>query len=92
MADKEKIIKNIKTGGDLMMYIGSAGIVSNVLSKNREHKNPAMNACILGSGAIFSLGLGKLASSWFEKAVDEIVKFVDDVKKPEKKKENEENG
>lgn len=93
MADREKLIKNIKTGGDLMMYIGSAGLMNQYMRKAQEHHNPAMNACIYASSMVLSLGLGRIASKWLEKAVDEVVAFIDDVKKPEKnKKETEENG
>ena len=87
MADREKLIKNLKTGGDLMMYIGSAGLMSSYVRKAQNQHNPAMNGCIFASGAVLSLGLGKIASKWLDKAIDDIVDFIDDVRKPEKKEE-----
>ena len=91
MADREKIIKNIKTGGNLMMYVGSAGLMNQFVRKAQEQSNPVMNSCILASGTVLSLGLGKIASSWPEKAIDEGITFIDDVKHPEKK-ETEDDG
>jgi len=93
MADRDKIIRNIKAGGDLMMYIGSAGLMSQCVRRARDGHNPAMNACIYASGTVLSLGLGRIASKWLEKAVDDIVDFIEDVRKPEKKhKEAEKDG
>lgn len=91
MADRTKIINAIKTAGSLMMYIGSAGLMSQFANKAQENHNAVTNGCIFASSAVLSLGMGKLASGWFEKAVDDVTEFIDDVKSPAKK-EDEANG
>lgn len=92
---RDRRIQNVKTGGDLMMYIGSAGLLIPVIRKAKENQNPIMNICATGAGAILSVGLGNMASKLFNKTLDKVVDFWDDVKPSgpaENKQEAEENG
>lgn len=92
---KEKRIQNVKAGGDMMMYIGSAGLMMPMIRKAKESQNGIMGACAVGAGAILSVGLGNIASKILNKTIDKVVDFWDDVKPSgpaEKKQEEEENG
>lgn len=77
---RRKRIQNIKTGGSLMMYIGSAGLMMPMIQKARERQNGVMGLCAAGAGVILSVGLGNVASRIFGKTVDRVVDFWDDVK------------
>ena len=93
---REKIIKNVKRGGSIVMYIGTAGLISPMVRRARETQNGAMGVCSTGAGVVLSAGVGKLASDIFGKVVDKVVDFWDDVK-PQKteesdKKDGENNG
>ena len=87
---RNRTIQNVKTGGDLIMYIGRAALTIPAVQKARENQNGLMGACAIGAGAIISMGLGKLTSNIFHKVVDKAVDFWDDVKPAEKPEENEE--
>lgn len=80
IARRRKRIKNIKTGGDLMMYVGSAGLMMPVIRKAREQENGVMGICAFGAGTVLAIGLGNLASSILNKTIDKVVDFWDDVK------------
>lgn len=69
------------------MYIGSAALVMPMIQKARENNNVLMGTCAIGAGAIISVGLGKIASNIFNKTVDKVSDFWDDVKPAEKNKE-----
>lgn len=88
-SNREKWIENIKLGGDLIMYIGSAALASSVLRKTRENQNGLMSACAVGTGAMLSIGAGKVASNILNKVVDKTVHFIDDVKPKEKTDEED---
>ena len=93
---REKIIKNIKRGGSVVMYIGTAGLVSPIVRRARENQNGAMGVCSTGAGVVLSAGVGKLASDIFCKIVDKVADFWDDIKpapsEESEKKGAEENG
>ena len=92
---REKIIKNIKRGGSVVMYVGTAGLVSPMVRRARETQNGAMGVCSTGAGVVLSAGVGKLASDIFCKIVDKVADFWDDVKpnnEETEKKGAEENG
>ena len=82
--DKERLIKGIKNVGNLVMYIGSAAITIPAINRAKESQNGFMGSCATGAGAMLSIGMGKAASGIFNKVVDKVADFVDDVK-PEKK-------
>lgn len=94
---RERIIRNVKRGGSVVMYVGTAGLISPMVRKARETQNGAMGICSTGAGVVLSAGIGKLASDIFGKVVDKVVDFWDDVK-PQKtseeseKKDGESNG
>ena len=79
-ARREKILKNVKLGGSLLMYIGSAGLMNPLIKEARQNQSGPMKACSFGAGTILSLGLGSVASKVFNKLVDKTVDFYDDVK------------
>ena len=95
---RKKRIQNVKTGGDLMMYIGSAGLLIPMIRKAKENQNGLMGICATGAGAILSVGLGNVASKIFNKTVDKVADFWEDVKpsgpyiKKAEKDEEEEEG
>ena len=92
---REKRIHNVKTGGDLMMYVGSAGLMMPMIRKAKESQNGIMGACAVGAGAILSVGLGNIASKILNKTVDKVVDFWDDVKPSgpaEEKQEGDNDG
>lgn len=88
--DRSKLIKNIKAGADLAMYIGAAGLMGPIMRKAQENHNPAMNLCIFASTSVLTLGIGKIAGGWVEKTIDDIAAFIEEVKAP--KKEETDNG
>lgn len=88
---KEKWIKNIKTGGSLIMHIGSAGLMIPMIRKSRENQSGVMKACSTGAGAVLAMGMGRVASKILSKVVDKAADFWNDVK-PQEKEEANENG
>lgn len=87
MADREKIVNNIKKGGSIVIYLGTAGLMKPIVTKNSENRNAVSNVCAVASGTVISCGISSMASKFFGKMVDTVVKFIDDVKSPKKKKE-----
>ena len=87
---RDKVVKNIKTGADLIMYIGSAAMTIPAIKKAKENSNSLMGSCAVGTGAMLSLGIGKIASNILNKAIDKTVEFIDDVKPKPKDEEDEE--
>lgn len=77
---RRRRIQNVKTGGDLMMYIGSAGLLIPMIRKAKENQNGLMGICATGAGAILSVGLGNVASKIFNKTVDKVSDFWEDAK------------
>ena len=88
-SSREKWVKGAKTVGDLVMYIGSAALATAAIRKAKEYNNPLMSACATGTGAMLSIGAGKMASNIFNKVVDRTVEFIDDVNVKEPKKNEE---
>lgn len=77
---RKKRIQNVKTGGDIMMYIGAAGLIAPMVRSAKEKQSPLLQTCATGTGIILSIALGNFAGKMFEKTVDRIVDFWDDVK------------
>ena len=89
---RAKLIKNIKTGGNMMMYIGSAGLINPIIRRARDNQqSSALKFCTTATGAVVSIGIGNIASKWLNKAIDTIADFIDDVnpKKPAVEKNTE---
>ena len=97
-ARRKKRIQNVKAGGDMMMYIGSAGLMIPMIRKAKESQNGIMGACAMGAGAVLAIGLGNVATKILNRTIDKAVDFWEDVKpsgpaeKTEKKTEDEGNG
>lgn len=89
--DREKIIKDVKIGGDILMYVGSAGLVKPHIQKAKENENGLLGSCSTGAGIILSAALGSVASGVFNKVVDKVVDFWDDVKPKEETEIEEES-
>lgn len=96
---RKKRLENIKAGGDMMMYIGSASLIMPMVQKARENRNGIMGTCALSAGVILSIGIGNFASKILNQTIDKAVAFWEEVKpngpekNPEKKTgEEEENG
>ena len=86
--DKEKLIGNIKTGGSIVIYAGTASLMRPIIRNGNEDRNGAMKACAYGAGAVISCAVANGASKFFDKMVDEVVKFVDDVRSKKVKEED----
>ena len=91
MEDKSKLINNIKTGGSMAIYIGTASIIRPIIKEHNQERNAVTKICSVVSGTVISCGVSHIASKWFGKLVDKVYDFVDDVKYP-KKMESEPNG
>ena len=78
--DHNKVVKGVKTGANIAMYIGSAGLVLPLMQNAREKENGILGACTGLAGAILSIGLGKLGSTISDSIIDKVVDFWDDVK------------
>lgn len=91
MANKEKVINNIKTGGSMAIYIGTASILKPLIKEHNQDRNAMTKLCSVVSGTVISCGISHVASKWFGRIVDKVSDFIDDVKNP-KKKEDGQNG
>lgn len=91
MANKEKVINNIKTGGSMAIYIGTASILKPLIKEHNQDRNAMTKLCSVVSGTVISCGISHVASKWFGRIVDKVSDFIDDVKHP-KKKEDGQNG
>lgn len=80
MANREKIIQNIKKGGSIVIYVGTASLMKPMIVKDNENRNAFSKACSVASGTVISCGISSFASKFFGKMVDTVVKFIDDVK------------
>ena len=91
---RDNIVKNIKTGGSMIMYIGSAGLMTPQIQRAKQNQNGIMGLCTTGAGAILAIGLGNLGSKLLGKAVDKIADFWEDVrpKNNDDEEEEEEDG
>lgn len=85
MADANKIVSNIKTGGSMAIYVGTASIIKPIIKQHNEERNAVTKICSVVSGTVISCGISHIASKWFGKLVDKVYDFIDDVKHPKKK-------
>lgn len=92
MADKDKLVSNIKTGGSMAIYIGTASIMRPIIKQHNQDRNAFTKFCSVVSGTVISCGISSVASKWFGKIVDKVADFVDDVKNPKSKEEREQDG
>ena len=92
MADREKTINNIKTGGSMAIYVGTASILKPIIKERNQERNALTKVCSYISGTVISCGISHVASRWFGNIVDKVVDFIDDVKTPKKKEETGGNG
>ena len=90
MADRDKIVSNIKTGGSMAIYVGTASIMKPIIKQHNQDRNAVTKLCTVVSGTVISCGVSHIASQWFGKIVDKVADFIDDVKHP--KKESEADG
>ena len=92
MEDKtSNIVKNIKTGGSMAIYIGTASIMKPIIKQHNQERNAVTKLCSVVSGTVISCGVSHIASKWFGKLVDKVADFVGDVKNP-KPKDGETDG
>lgn len=92
MEDKtNNIVKNIKNGGSMAIYIGTASIMKPIIKQHNQERNAVTKLCSVVSGTVISCGMSHIASKWFGKLVDKVADFIDDVKHP-KSKDGEVNG
>lgn len=88
MADREKIIKNIKNGGSLVIYVGTASLMKPLIFRDNQERNAVNKFAATASGTVISLGIANYASKFFGKLVDEVDRFIDDIR-PAKKNEGD---
>ena len=92
MADKDRLVKDIKTGGSMAIYIGTASILKPYIKQYNQDRNPITKICSVVSDTVISCGVSHMASKWFGKIVDKVADFIDDVKHPKSKEERETSG
>lgn len=80
MADKSKIIKRIKDGGALVIYVGTASLMKPYIMRDNDERSAVGKVCSTFSGATISLGVAGYASKIFNKIVDEVADFIDDIR------------
>ena len=86
MADRSKIIKRIKDGGALVIYVGTASLMKPYITRDNEERSAVGKVCSTVSGTAISFGVAGFASKIFNKIVDEVADFIDDIL-PSKSKE-----
>lgn len=89
--ENKDIIRNIKAGGSMVIYVGTASIMKPIIREHNKERNAVTRVCSVVSGTVISCGVSHIASKWFGKLVDKVADFIDDVKSP-KKKESESDG
>lgn len=87
--DKSRIIRDIKTGGSIGIYIGTASIMKPIVKQQNQNRSALGKMCSVISGTVISCGVSHIASNWFGKMVDKVADFIDDVT-PRKKEETHE--
>jgi len=80
MDDRMKLINNIKTGGSMAIYVGTASIIKPIIQEHNKNRNAVTKICSVVSGTVISCGISNIASKWFGKMVDKVTNFYDDVK------------
>lgn len=88
---RQRRIQNVKTGGDLVMYVGSAGLMMPLIQKAKQNQNGIMGLCATGAGAVLSIGLGNIASRILNKTIDKVVDLWDDIKPGNQEKNSTES-
>ena len=83
--DNSKMLKNIKNGGSMAIYIGTASIVKPIVKEHSEECSGLSKLCRVFTGTVVSLGVAGLASKWWTKLVDDVTDFWNDVKYPKPK-------
>lgn len=94
MADKNKIVKSIKDGGALVIYVGTASLMKPYIVRDNDERSSVGKVCGTVAGAAASFGIAEFACRAFNKIVDEVTEFVDDIrgkKSPEQKEGGEQN-
>lgn len=92
MEDKKtSLVKNIKNGGSMAIYIGTASIMKPIIREHNQERNALTKFCTVVSGTVISCGVSHIASRWWGKLVDKVAEFIDDVK-PAKKEDTAKNG
>ncbi len=84
MANKDKILKDIKNGGNMAIYIGVPTIVSSAVKERTRELSPISRICAGFSGIVVSLGVSALACDWFNSAVDKVSSFIGGAKNESK--------
>ena len=92
MADRKKLVRDIKTGGSIAIYIGTASIFRPFIKQQNQGKGSFTKLCSVFSGGVISCGVSAIASKWFNKAVDKVAEFIDDVNPEPKPKDGAKNG
>ena len=82
------IVKNIKNGGSMAIYIGTASIMKPIIREHNQERNGLTKFCSIVSGTVISCGVSHIASKWWGRMVDKVVEFIDDVKHPSKEDGN----
>ncbi len=85
--DKNSIVKGIKDGGSLVVYVGTASLMKPYITRDNEERSVVGKVCSTASGAIIAIGIASFANKVFGKIVDEISDFVSDIHKKPKKEE-----
>ena len=92
LMDKSKVIKRIKDGGSLMIYVGTASLMKPYIMRDNEERSIVGKVCSTASGTVISIGIAGFANKVFGKIVDEVADFIDDIrKKPSKSEESGES-
>jgi len=86
--NKTNVIKNIKSGGSMAIYIGTASIMKPIIREHNKERNALTKFCSIVSGTVISCGVSHIASKWFGKMVDKVADFIDDVKNPKSKEDS----
>ena len=92
MADRKKLVRDIKTGGSMAIYIGTASILRPIVKEQNQGRNGFTKLCSIFSGTVISCGISAIASKWFGGVVDKIAEFVDDIKPEPKSKDGNKKG
>ncbi len=92
MSQNDRLIKNIKTGGSMAIYIGTASVINPIVKEKTQDKNGIAKACALFSGTVISCGLSALASKAFNDIVDKVSDFIFDVRNPGVRKDGAADG
>jgi len=79
MADRNKIVKNIKDGGALVIYVGTASLMKPYITRDNDERSAVGKVCGTVAGAAASFGIAGFACKAFNKIVDEVDHFIEDI-------------